>query len=52
MPQNVEFVDVFPYLKKEFEKNEKFFYFQKDGHLNKLGNFLIAKLITAYLGKS
>lgn len=52
MPQNVEFVDVFPYLKKEFQKNEKFFYFQKDGHLNELGNFLIAKLITAYLGKS
>jgi len=50
LPSYVEIIDLLPLLKLHHLKNpEKPIYFQKDGHLNEVGNNLVAKIVMDYL---
>ena len=49
LPKKVIILDMYPFLKKHWEKNNKLIYFEKDGHMNELGNELVAKFLLKYL---
>jgi hypothetical protein len=49
LPEEVMVLDIYPFLKNHWDKNKQPIYFKLDGHMNELGNELIANFLLIYL---
>ncbi|MFL2845754.1 MAG: hypothetical protein ACJ0BO_05775 [Candidatus Puniceispirillaceae bacterium] len=49
LPRNVEIIDMFQYIKGNWDKSGDHMYFLKDGHMNERGQELIADFLTQVL---
>jgi hypothetical protein len=49
LPEEVIVLDMYPFLKSHWDKNKQPIYFSRDGHMNELGNELIADFLLIYL---
>ncbi len=49
LPEEVMVLDIYPFLKNHWDKNKQPIYFRSDGHMNELGNELIANFLLIYL---
>ena len=49
LPEEVIVLDMYPFLKSHWDKNKQPIYFSIDGHMNELGNELIADFLLIYL---
>jgi hypothetical protein len=49
LPQNVEIIDMFEYIKRSWDKSGDYMYFLKDGHMNERGQELIADFLIQVL---
>ena len=49
LPQNVEIIDMFGYIKRSWDKSGDRMYFLKDGHMNERGQELIADFLIQVL---
>ena len=49
LPQNVEIIDMFEYIKRSWDKSGDHMYFLKDGHMNERGQELIADFLIQVL---
>lgn len=45
LPQNIEVLDMFPYIKRKWKDDKTLIYFKKDGHMNEAGHNIIAEFI-------
>ena len=49
MPSGVEILDMFPFIKSKYKKNERNIYFEIDGHMNEYGSQLVAEFLSSNL---
>lgn len=49
LPQNVEIIDMFEYIKSSWDKSGNYIYFLRDGHMNERGQELISDFLIQIL---
>ena len=49
LPQNVEIIDMFEYIKSSWDKSGNYIYFLRDGHMNERGQKLISDFLIQVL---
>ena len=45
LPKEIIILDMYPYIKKDWDENNEYLYFEKDGHMNERGQELIADFL-------